>query len=95
MGVDGGGGLRGGVGALGRPAPKPQDDNPKPNADLDKTAYQTKVTPSIQNSVDMTLKAVLSPDKSEVRLSLTPMFNNPGKFQQTPVVNNPLVPGGK
>jgi len=43
----------------------------------------------------MTLKAVVSPDKSQVRLTLTPMFNDPGKYQSTPVVNNPLVPGGK
>jgi tetratricopeptide (TPR) repeat protein len=87
--------MRGGVGAPGQQTPRNPDYVPKGTAELDKSAYQTKVPPSVQNSIDMTLKAVVSPDKSEVRLTLTPMFNDPTKYQQTPVVNNPLVPGGK
>jgi hypothetical protein len=30
-----------------------------------------------------------------MRITVTPTFSDPSKFQTTPTINNPLVPGGK
>ena len=39
-------------------------------------------------------QATISADRRYVRLSLSPVFNTVTGFRTTPVINNPLLPGG-
>ena len=58
----------------------------------DRVMYQTRVAPYMANTLDITAQAVLSSDRRQVRLSLTPVFSN-ASTSTDPVVNNPLIPG--
>jgi hypothetical protein len=61
----------------------------------DRTLYQTRVRPFVQNAMDVTASAVLSADRRTVRLSMTPVFNTVTGVQNTPAVVNPTIPGGR
>jgi hypothetical protein len=69
-----------------------------PNAtipDNDRTLYQTRVKPFVQNALDVTAKAVISADRRYVRLSMAPVFNTVTGVQNVPVVVNPTIPGAR
>jgi hypothetical protein len=61
----------------------------------DRTLYQTRVRPFVKNALDVTASAVLSADRRYVRLSMTPIFNTVTGVQNTPVLVNPTLPGGR
>ncbi len=63
--------------------------------DNDRTLYQTRVRPFVQNAMDVTASAVLSADRRYLRLSMTPLFNTVTSGRNAPVVNNPTIPGGR
>jgi hypothetical protein len=67
-------------------------EEPSPN---DRTLYQTRVKPFVQNAMDVTAQAVLSADRRYVRLSVSPVFNTLTGVQNTPVVVNPTIPGAR
>ncbi|MGH7174679.1 MAG: hypothetical protein ACRELG_30810, partial [Gemmataceae bacterium] len=90
-------GFSGGVGSQGRTVLPSQlkAGKVKPNTpDNDRTLYQTRVKPFVQNALDVTAKAVISADRRSVRLSMTPIFNTVRGAQNLPVVVNPTIPGG-
>jgi len=84
-------GIHGGVGSSGylnEPKARTEDHGGE-------VAYQTKVSPFVTNSYDLTAQAVISADRRYVRLSLTPAFNTFNRLQGSQVpFNNPLIPGG-
>jgi hypothetical protein len=63
--------------------------------DNDRTLYQTRIKPFVQNAMDVTASAVLSADRRSVRLSMTPVFNTVTAVRSTPAVVNPTIPGGR
>lgn len=63
--------------------------------DNDRTLYQTRVKPFVQNAMDVTASAVLSADRRSLRLSMTPLFNTVTPTRNAPVVVNPTIPGGR
>jgi hypothetical protein len=63
--------------------------------DNDRTLYQTRVKPFVQNALDVTASAVLSADRRSLRLSVTPVFNTVKAAPNTPVVVNPTIPGAR
>ncbi|MHB1425055.1 MAG: hypothetical protein ACYC3I_17935 [Gemmataceae bacterium] len=68
---------------------------PRAIPDNDRTLYQTRVKPFVQNALDVTASAVLSADRRSVRLSVTPVFNTMTATQTAPVVVNPTIPGAR
>ncbi len=60
----------------------------------DRTMYQARVKPFVQNSISVTAQAVISADRRYVRLSVSPVFNTLTGFQPIagPVIN-PTIPG--
>jgi len=82
---------QGGVLSPGR-SPRTTHAIPRMN-DKDRPLYQTKVSPFVQNSVDVTAQAVITADRRFVRLSLavTGTIFRPGLG---PVVISPVFPGG-
>jgi tetratricopeptide (TPR) repeat protein len=89
-------GFNGAVATSGQPtlpsqfAGRQGDAKPLPD---DRTLYQTRVKPFVQNAMDVTAQAVISADRRYVRLSMTPMFNTVTGVQTIPVVVNPTIPG--
>jgi tetratricopeptide (TPR) repeat protein len=71
----------------GKSAPVPAND--------DRTLYQTRVKPFVQNAMDVTAQAVISADRRYVRLSMTPVFNTMTGMQTIPIVVNPTIPGAR
>ncbi len=63
--------------------------------DNDRTLYQTRVKPFVQNAMDVTASAVLSADRRSLRLSMTPVFNTVTATRNAPVVVNPTIPGAR
>ncbi len=63
--------------------------------DNDRTLYQTRVKPFVQNAMDVTASAVLSADRRSVRLSMTPVFNTVTGVRNAPAVVNPTIPGAR
>ena len=63
--------------------------------DNDRTLYQTRVKPFVQNALDVTASAVLSADRRYLRLSMTPVFNTVTGARNAPVVVNPTIPGAR
>ncbi len=61
----------------------------------DRTLYQTRVKPFVQNAMDVTASAVISADRRYVRLSMTPIFNTVTGVQNVPVIVNPTIPGAR
>lgn len=83
--------LGGSNGAAYAPAAMPAPSAPSPN---DRTTYQTKVASYVANTLDITAQAVLSADRSQMRISLAPVFTNSQIQTPQAMVNNPLIPGG-
>jgi tetratricopeptide (TPR) repeat protein len=88
-----------GVFSQGRPVLPSQiksgKDTAKAIPDNDRTLYQTRVKPFVQNALEVTASAVLSSDRRSVRLSMTPVFNTVHAAQNAPVVVNPTIPGAR
>ncbi len=63
--------------------------------DNDRTLYQTRIKPFVQNAMDVTASAVLSADRRSVRLSMSPVFNTVTGVRNAPAVVNPTIPGGR
>jgi hypothetical protein len=63
--------------------------------DNDRTLYQTRVKPFVQNALDVTASAVLSADRRYLRLSVTPLFNTVKAAPNAPAVVNPTIPGAR
>jgi hypothetical protein len=61
----------------------------------DRTLYQTRVSPFVKNSVDVTARAVISADRRYLRVSLSPVFNTAAGPQKVPAVVNPTIPGSR
>jgi hypothetical protein len=86
-------GFYGATSSMGRtplPSRIASQKEPSPN---DRTLYQTRVKPFVQNSIDVTAQAVISADRRYVRLSMTPVFNTVTGVQTIPIVVNPTIPG--
>jgi tetratricopeptide (TPR) repeat protein len=64
---------------------------PSPN---DRTFYQTKIDSFVKNSLDVTAQAVLSADRTHVRVSLAPLAAPTAAAYRPVVVTDPLIPGG-
>jgi tetratricopeptide (TPR) repeat protein len=89
-------GFNGATMSSGRPSLPSQIAAHKPEVSPnDRTLYQTRVKPFVQNSLDVTAQAVLSADRRYVRLSMTPVFNGVTGVRTTPVVVNPTIPGAR
>jgi hypothetical protein len=88
-------GISGGVSASGIAIDSEQTTPPAEVGGLDgQVAYQAKVSPFLNNSMDMTAQATVSADRRSVRLSLTPVFQTVTNGQSAAVLNNPMIPGG-
>ncbi len=86
---------RGGVGSAGLPVDLQGLPPTLPaGGETDPVSVQTRVSPLVGNSVDLTARASISPDRRFVRFSLDPVFETMAKVQSAPVVSNPLIPGG-
>jgi tetratricopeptide (TPR) repeat protein len=86
--------MSGSTGSLGMPTVSTQPvkvPEPTPN---DRVYYQTRVAPFVKNSADVVAQAVISADRRYVRLSLNASFNGVTGVNTTPVVVNPIIPGG-
>ncbi len=68
---------------------------PSAAADNDRTLYQTRIKPFVQNAMDVTASAVLSADRRYLRLSMNPVFNTVTPARNAPVVVNPTIPGAR
>jgi hypothetical protein len=91
--------INGGVVSQGKPI-LPSDikagrRDPNAIADNDRTLYQTRVKPFVQNAMDVTASAMLSADRRYLRLSVTPVFNTVTTTRNAPVVVNPTIPGAR
>ena len=62
----------------------------------DRVLYQTRVASFMKDSLDVTAQAVLSADRRSLRLSVQPVYTPTPANRPitTPVVNNPIIPGG-
>jgi tetratricopeptide (TPR) repeat protein len=67
---------------------------PSERSPAERVAYENRLPAFVKNSVDMAAQAAISPDRRYVRLSLSPNFSNVSKTAVTPVIVNPLLPGG-
>jgi tetratricopeptide (TPR) repeat protein len=85
--------VRGGAGSFGSSVSRRSSRDPE-RSGADRLAYQTRVDPFVDNSSDLTAQAVISADRTSVRLSLNASFTMVGNTALRPVVVNPLVPGG-
>jgi tetratricopeptide (TPR) repeat protein len=83
-------GLRGSVTGAGTPADRPVKVDDKQREQL---TYQTKVSPFVTNSFDLTAQATISADRRYVRLSLAPSFVGVTRTQNQGFVT-PFFPGG-
>jgi hypothetical protein len=86
-------GIAGGFGTFGATETS-KDFSPGQRSPAERVAFQTKVSPFVSNNIELTAQATISADRRYVRLSLSPFFNTVTGFRTTPVVNNPLLPGG-
>jgi tetratricopeptide (TPR) repeat protein len=59
----------------------------------EQVAYQTRVSPFLPNSIDLTAQAVVSADRRYVRLSVAPVFQTVTGLGPPVPVNIPLIPG--
>ena len=59
----------------------------------DRLIYQNKVGSMVGSSMDFTARAVLSPDGSRLRLSMSPVSGSISALQPVPVVTTPVIPG--
>src|SRR5262249_42817898 len=59
-----------------------------------RVAYQTKVPSVVANGADLSAQAIVSSDRRELRLSLSPVSQTVNRLQSGPVVTNPFIPGG-
>jgi tetratricopeptide (TPR) repeat protein len=84
-------GIRGGAGSPVLEPPR------EPNKSRDRkdepTTYQTRVSPFVTNSANLTVQAAVSADRRYVRLSLAPMFNTVTGVRNVPVITTPIIPG--
>jgi hypothetical protein len=86
------GSLRGGAYAPNaRPAARPSGPLPKASPG-DRSLYQTRVAPFVNNTAGVTAQAVISADRRYVRLSLNVGFSGVMGVRP-PVVVNPTIPG--
>jgi hypothetical protein len=92
-------GFSAGVGSQGRTVLPSQFKEGKVSSkaapDNDRTLYQTRVKPFVQNALDVTAQATISADRRYVRLSMTPVFNTVTGVQTVPAVVNPTIPGAR
>jgi hypothetical protein len=86
-------GLRGGLASLGVRVPSKTVPRPIERTQSDGVLYQTKVPQVVANSGDVTAQATVSPDRSEIRVKLSPVFQSVNKTPSMPAVTNPLIPG--
>jgi hypothetical protein len=84
--------VNGGVGVNG--GSETWKDSSAERSPAERVAFQTRVSPFVNNNIDLTAQATISADRRYVRLSLSPVFNTVTGFRTTPVINNPLLPGG-
>jgi hypothetical protein len=92
-------GFSGGIVSHGKPVLPSEIKSGKrdPNAtpDNDRTLYQTRVKPFVQNAMDVTASAVISADRRYVRFSMMLVFNTVIGTRTTPAVVNPTIPGAR
>ncbi len=56
--------------------------------------FQNRVSSCVNNGVDVTAQAAVTANGRFVKMSLSPVFNDPTKMDRVPVVTNPLLPSG-
>jgi hypothetical protein len=83
--------MRAKLASLGVPLPSRQTRTPERSAP-EQVVYQTRVTPQIPNSADLTAQLTVVPDQGSF-LKLTPVFQTVSKAQAMPALTNPLIPG--
>ena len=94
-----GSGFRGGLRSSGRTTQYPTVDlaknakEKKGPAQLEGVSYQTRLSTSIPNSLDMMVKSVVSRDQKEMRIKLNPVFQTTNRGPATPAGNS-VLPGG-
>jgi hypothetical protein len=81
--------MRGGLGALGLPAPTRES---AARGATDRMVYQTKVASAAGNSFDLKAEATLTADQS-LTVRLSPVFQSVQRDQAAPLLANPLLPG--
>ena len=86
-------GMSGKLGSLGAPSPS-RPGKTFERSPADQVVYQTKVTPGIPSSADLTAQLTVIPDQGSV-LKLSPVFETVHKGQAAPPLSNPLIPGGR
>jgi hypothetical protein len=83
------------AGTSGLPAQRDRQVTRKPSepSSNDRTLYQTRVKPLIQDNVSVTAQAVISADRRYVRLSMTPFFSGVTGVAGIVPIGNPTIPG--
>jgi Mg-chelatase subunit ChlD/tetratricopeptide (TPR) repeat protein len=84
-------GMRAKLASLGVPLPTRQTRTLERSAP-EQVVYQTRVTPQIPNSADLTAQLTVVPEQGSF-LKLTPVFQTVSKAQAMPALTNPLIPG--
>jgi hypothetical protein len=93
-GLNDGSAITGGVGSYyGSTMASLKNVKPADRSPAERVAFQTKVSPFVGNSADLTVQGVVSADRRFVRYSMSPVFDTVTGAKTTPVVNNPLLPG--
>ncbi len=86
--------MQGGTVSAGTPSVTTLAGVPVGRAGGEQLTFQGGVSSSFTNSIDFTAQATISADRRYVRLSLAPVFETVGRLQSSPIVTNPLIPGG-
>jgi hypothetical protein len=87
-------GFSGGMSSAGIPAPASRPLTLPERSPEDRTLMRTRVASFVRNSLEVTAQAELSADRRAVRISLSPVYS-PAAALGPPVIDNPLIPGGR
>jgi len=86
-------GIRGGAWTPGGRPPTAQAELPSARKQSDRVAYQSGFGSRIGGGANLNAQAIVSADQRFIRLSVTPVFQT--VTGSGPVVNLPLIPGGR
>jgi hypothetical protein len=86
-------GIRGGVTLYGQRGESQVPSFLAQRKSPEQLTYQTRLTPFTGNGADVLAQATLSADRSQLRLSLSPLFNTLTGTRNQSTFGNPLLPG--
>jgi tetratricopeptide (TPR) repeat protein len=86
-------GIRGGVSLYGQRGETQVPSFLAQRKSPEQLTYQTRLTPFTGNGADVLAQATLTSDRSQLRLSLSPLFNTLTGTRNQSTFRNPLLPG--